>query len=95
MIESNDWRLEAGPIGPHKERFMNIPVYQIDFVPLSEEQDHVHCAFCWEKFGQHDAFLHRGYCTTPQNSRFSYWVCPECFSDFKDLFNWRIENLTL
>ena len=70
MIESNDWRLEAGPIGPHKERIMNIPIYQIDFVPLSEEQDHVHCAFCWEKICQlfdsdlHDRLIVKLACTT-------------------------------
>jgi lipopolysaccharide biosynthesis regulator YciM len=21
-----------------------------------------------------------------------YWVCPSCFEDFKDMFNWKIES---
>lgn len=50
--------------------------------------DHVHCAFCWEKIGQDEKWLRFGYCTNDHR----HWICEQCFQDFKDQFEWIVEN---
>ena len=52
--------------------------------------DHDHCEFCWATFDDErlpDA-LREGW-TTPDEYR---WICDTCFSDFKDQFNWHIQQ---
>ena len=54
--------------------------------------DHDHCEFCWAKFLEEDLpefpdILHAGY-TTEDLYR---WICEQCFEDFKDRFQWRVE----
>lgn len=44
---------------------------------------HAHCEFCWEKAATDKECVF--YCTKDMQ----YWVCPECFRDFKDLFDWK------
>ena len=51
------------------------------------KRTHEHCQFCWEKFSIFPDTLHAGYCTMDKNE---YWVCTNCFSDFKDIFEWEI-----
>lgn len=48
--------------------------------------DHVHCAFCWEKIGVDG--IREGYCTDDG----WHWVCPQCFQDFKDQFQWVLDD---
>lgn len=57
------------------------------YVPLSETSDHEHCRFCWEKFGEHEGNLRDGYVAVDDPH---IWVCPECFEDFKELFDWML-----
>lgn len=45
---------------------------------------HAHCDLCWEKFTT--SINGEAYCTYD----FSSWVCPKCFKDFKDRFNWTV-----
>ena len=52
-----------------------------------EGNDHDHCAFCWAKFAEASDCLHEGYST---ENRY-YWVCEECFHDFKERFGWRVK----
>ena len=47
--------------------------------------DHVHCEFCFSKFSNEPEDLHDGYCTLDQY----YWICNECYHDFKDMFQWK------
>lgn len=43
---------------------------------------HEHCAFCWEKaLTDKEATF---YCTED----FQWWICEECFLDFKEKFHW-------
>ena len=49
--------------------------------------DHDHCDFCWAKFSEKSYDLHEGYCTLDK----SYWICEDCFFDFKDLFHWKVK----
>ena len=49
--------------------------------------DHDHCAFCCAKFSEAENNLHFGYCTLDRY----YWICEECFEDFKDVFSWQLD----
>ena len=43
---------------------------------------HEHCEFCWEKATTDKECVF--YCTKDMR----YWVCPDCFKDFKNSFGW-------
>ena len=43
---------------------------------------HEHCEFCWEKATTDMKGVF--YCT----KNMYYWVCPQCFNDFKTAFGW-------
>lgn len=47
---------------------------------------HEHCEFCWEK-----ALTDKNcefYCTEDM----SYWICAECFRDFREKFSWQVKS---
>lgn len=50
-------------------------------------RDHEHCRFCWEKFSMYPESLQEGYCTDDIDK---FWICSECFNDFKGIFEWKI-----
>ena len=81
--KKDDWRLND------QELYLKDKILQKKiFVPPSEEKDHTHCSFCWAKFSENSTDLHEGY--TAEEGR--YWICLECFHDFKDRFNWTLKN---
>lgn len=82
MLEKNDWRLLN-----QKEYLMNAKLKKAEYTKPSEKWDHDHCAFCWDKFSENKEDLTQGYCTTDQK----YWICEECFNDFKEMFDFTIE----
>ena len=47
---------------------------------------HDHCEFCWEK-AMTDTEC-EFYCTKDMR----YWICKECYEDFKDKFNWTVKS---
>ena len=47
---------------------------------------HEHCDFCWEKAMTNTEC--EFYCTKDMR----YWICAECFNDFKDRFNWTVKS---
>jgi len=49
-------------------------------------RNHDHCQFCWEKFSENESDLHVGYCTLD----YYYWICEECYGDFKNMFQWKL-----
>ena len=81
MLEKNDWRLTN-----QEEYLKNAKLNFSRYKVLSPHWDHDHCAFCWEKFGENDESLKQGYCTPDK----TYWICEECFNDFKDMFNFQV-----
>lgn len=81
MLEKNDWRLTN-----QEEYLKNAKLNFSRYKVLSPHWDHDHCAFCWEKFGENDENLKQGYCTPDK----TYWICEECFNDFKDMFNFQV-----
>ena len=52
----------------------------------TKTNDHEHCEFCWDKFGEHEGLLKSGYCTLDRY----HWVCDKCFNDFKNQFEWQL-----
>ncbi|MDR2192107.1 MAG: hypothetical protein LBO62_04450 [Endomicrobium sp.] len=79
-MDNNDWRLQG------QEYLMNVELIYSKFKKPSLEWDHEHCSFCWDKFSEYDGTLHEGYCTLDQY----HWICEKCFSDFKEMFNWKV-----
>jgi hypothetical protein len=50
--------------------------------------DHDHCEFCWAEFMEepYPDTLQEGYCTLDGR----YWICSECFQDFREMFGWTV-----
>ncbi len=55
----------------------------------TEANDHDHCELCWAKFAAYPDCLHEGYCTLDER----FWVCEDCFSHFRDQFEWKLEDI--
>lgn len=81
MIEKDDWRLVD-----QTRYLMHIPLKKAVYRRPSPNWDHDHCEFCWDTFSEYDGDLHEGYCTIDE----TYWICPECFADFKEMFHWTL-----
>jgi hypothetical protein len=80
-MPSDDWRLTG------QDKFLTGKKlnYMIYSQP-SDSWDHDHCEFCMRKFSLRGAGdLREGYTTED----FYYWVCSDCFNDFKDSFLWK------
>ncbi len=90
MMPKDDWR-RMGQEG----YLMGARLYRVPFIPQSEQRDHEHCVFCFDKFylhSGHPEFLREGYCTEPINSRTARWICPQCFRDFREEFGWTVDG---
>mgnify|MGYP003297993880 CR=1 FL=1 len=81
MLEKNDWRLVS-----QQEYLMNADLKKEKYSQPTENWDHDHCAFCWNKFSYNPEDLNMGYCTKDKK----HWICEECFNDFKEMFNFKI-----
>ncbi len=81
MLENNDWRLLN-----QKDYLMNKKLMKTNYTKRSEKWDHDHCAFCWDKFSERKEDLTQGYCTLDKK----YWICEECFNDFKEMFKFTV-----
>jgi len=82
-MEINDWRLFG-----QEQYLMNKILKKKTFDAKCVGVDHVHCDFCWAKFGGNSEDLHEGYVTLDGR----YWICSECCDDFKSRFNWIVQN---
>lgn len=85
MVDEHDWRLRG------QEEYMRKMEFEYKkFLPRKGQDAHTHCEFCWHKFmencdGVFDCSTH-GFCSADGQ----YWVCEECFHDFRELLSWRI-----
>lgn len=76
----NDWRITN-----QMNYLYRLKLEKVIF-EKTENTDHEHCEFCWEKFGDSPENLHVGYATPDRY----YWICETCFHDFKEMFEWSI-----
>jgi hypothetical protein len=86
MREPNDWRLTH-----QLTYFKGVELAWRSYRAFREGWEHDHCEFCWSEFAERDdpEVLHDGYATLDEMQ----WVCPTCFEDFKDLFEWHVVEL--
>lgn len=81
---SDDWRRHG------QEKYLKgAKLITRDYHPYKPDWEHDHCAFCGETFSTHEGDIKQGYST--MNSY--HWICNQCFDDFKDEFEWQVENL--
>lgn len=81
----HDWRLQG------QERYLAAAVlFRAKWTRPRQSWDHDHCAFCWAKFMEEDLpdVLHDGYTTADQR----HWICPQCFEDFRERFQWSLSG---
>ncbi|MCL1892736.1 MAG: hypothetical protein FWG02_00685 [Holophagaceae bacterium] len=79
---SNDWRLCN-----QMEYLKGETIKHSKWITLEESWDHDHCAFCSDKLDA--STIEKAYCTTD----YYHWICPECYNDFKEMFEWTLEEL--
>lgn len=75
------WRLQG-----QEEYLKNKKLYKINIFKYQNKLNepilfHEHCEFCFDKIEK----LDDGYCTKD----FYYWICPTCYHDFKDDFEFK------
>ena len=84
MVPKDDWR-RCG----QEEYLAGIPLkFVARFTPPKPTWDHEHCEFCWAEISPYKGDLPGGYCTLDEYR----WICPECYEDFKEEFDWTLEN---
>jgi len=77
----NDWRLQG------QEKYLQGKRLTFQkYERYSETWDHDHCEFCGAKFQVNDGDYDEGYATMDRY----HWVCPDCFNDFKEKFEWEV-----
>jgi hypothetical protein len=85
--EENEFykKIEKGPTTYVKDPEGKWTIVEKEPIPIEEAalHWHEHCVFCWEKAmtNMEGEF----YCTKDMY----YWICAECFHDFKEKFNWQ------
>ena len=79
MAKKDDWRLNG-----QENYLLDKTLYLRKRQSLRKESDHDHCEFCQARFSDYHDDLHEGYSTEDNH----YWICPECYNDFKDMFKW-------
>ena len=86
MASEDDWRLLRG-----QENYLKgVTLRWKKYTRYSPQWDHDHCSFCWAKFMDADYpdALREGYATLNDY----HWICKECYEDFKDMFEWKVET---
>ena len=86
-MNKDDWRLTRG----QDEYMQNVKFRYAKFI--SENGDvnaHEHCEFCWHKFMENPMDLSdcsdKGYVSIDKK----YWVCEECFQEFRQFLHLEI-----
>ncbi len=77
----SDWRLQG------QEKYLTgVVLVKKRYRKRSEEWEHDHCAFCWQKFSERPGDLNEGYATEDEYR----WICETCYEDFKEQFRWTV-----
>ena len=76
----SDWRLNG------QEKYLyGVKLKHINIKDKSNPSDHEHCEFCLEKISNYSDTIHEAYCTEDEY----YWICDNCYNDFRAMFNWK------
>ena len=78
-----DWRLQG-----QKKYLTGVSLTKRKYRSCREDWEHDHCEFCGAKFSENPDDLSVGYTTADCY----YWVCEECYQDFKGRFSWTIRE---
>ena len=87
--QKSDWRLT------NQEQYLKDVSLRMSRFKVRAGQpdwDHEHCEFCWAKIVEEkwkkegDDLLVEAYATENGHR----WVCPKCFGDFRELFQWKV-----
>lgn len=83
-ISSTDWRRQG------QEKYLTkVSLVEKEYSPYRQDWDHDHCEFCGSKFSLDKHDLHHGYATTDCY----HWICEQCFEDFSDEYQWKVEPI--
>jgi hypothetical protein len=82
-VPDDDWR-RLGQEKHLKNKALDFGKY----TPPRPDWDHDHCEYCNAKFSLFPGDLTEGYSADDKY----YWVCAECFADFKDEFEWTVKR---
>ena len=85
-LKPDDWRRQG-----QEQYLAGVKLVFKNYFLRSPEWDHDHCEFCWVKFSLYDGDLKKGYSTEDGY----YWICEECFNDFRGEFNWFLSTESL
>lgn len=78
----NDWRLFR-----EQDKYLKgVLLVEQSYKSNNPFNDHDHCEFCMAKFGKENGELKQGYSTEDN----SIWICPQCYNDFKEQFEWNV-----
>jgi hypothetical protein len=84
MNRKEDWRLQ------NQESYLaGLEWEKRDYFQYSDDWDHDHCEFCGVKMSvgaKLEESIGHGYTA----KKGYYWVCEQCFSDFRKQFEWKI-----
>lgn len=78
----NDWRLT------NQMNYLFRVTLKKAIFKETAKNDHEHCEFCWDKFGDDKDQLKSGYCTLDRY----HWICNTCFGDFRKQFEWHVQE---
>jgi hypothetical protein len=85
MVEIDDWRLNG-----QEDYLTGETLFYKNYVDRKTKTDHDHCEFCFTKFSDnYPDTLQAGYATADDYR----WICPSCFEDFRDMFQFKVKNL--
>jgi hypothetical protein len=86
VVDDDDWRLQG-----QEEYLVGRRLRWAKWVGRPD-WDHDHCEFCWAEFSaevtEHSPH-NAGWVTADDND---HWVCPGCFEDFRERFQWTVES---
>jgi hypothetical protein len=79
----DDWRRQG------QDRYLTgVRLFAREYRPYRPQWEHDHCEFCGAKFSLNEPDLRSGY-STEDGYR---WVSNDCFTNFKDEFNWQVSS---
>lgn len=83
-----DWRLDT------YDGYLDGAIFTLEKFESTKSNDHEHCVFCWQKITDlinvEDAET-EGYCTVYEQTGQTQWICKNCFTEFKNMFNFKVK----